>query len=184
MIPPLPNGPFSVLYFDPPWTFKVRSDKGKDRSAENHYSVMALADIKAMGAEIERVAAKDSVLFLWVTDPLLPEGLEVMRAWGFTYKTIGFYWTKRTKHGKPHIGTGYYTRANPEMCLLGTRGKGLPRQSRGVRRWIESTIGRHSAKPAEVRDRIEALFGDVPRLEGFAREVSPGWVGWGLEYPQ
>lgn len=178
---------FGVIYADPPWAFKVRSDKGMDRSAEQHYSTMSLADIKAL--PVERVAAPDCALLMWVTDPFLEQGLEVMNAWGFTFKTVGFLWAKlRRKAGEDalasdassyHVGMGYYTRANPEICLLGTRGR-PQRLHKDVRRLIVAPVREHSRKPDETHDRVERLF-PGPYLELFARQTRPGWSVWGNE---
>lgn len=162
---------YSAILADPPWRFATYSAKGLGRSAEAHYDCLSLPEIKAL--PVGELALPDSCLFLWATNPLLPQALEVMAAWGFTYKTVAFCWSKRTKHGKWHIGTGYWTRANAELCLLGTRGK--PRRlSRGVRMLVEAPIRQHSRKPDEVRAGIEALVLG-PYLELFARESAPGW---------
>ncbi|QBQ54948.1 MT-A70 family methyltransferase [Nitrosococcus wardiae] len=174
------NIKYSILYADPPWSFKVwNRDTGSGRSAESHYRTMSLEQIKAL--PVNEIAEKNSVLFLWAVNPSLPEAIEVMTAWGFTYKTVGFTWVKETMSGKDHVGMGYYTRANAELCLLATKGKPLSRQSRSVRQLIRAKVGRHSEKPAEVRDRIVELFGDLPRLEMFAREKVSGWDSWGNE---
>lgn len=171
-------GSYGVVLADPPWQFMSRSPKGDGRSASQHYAVMKLPEIKAL--PVADVAARDAVLFLWVTDPMLEQGLETMRAWGFTFKTVGFYWTKRTKTGLPFVGQGFWTRANPEQCLLGTRGS-PKRADASVRRWIDAPVREHSRKPDLARARIERLMGDVPRLEMFGRQQTPGWDVWGNE---
>jgi N6-adenosine-specific RNA methylase IME4 len=169
---------FKIIYADPPWQFKLRSEKGMGRSAENHYSCMSKEDLLAL--PVASVASKDCALFMWTTDPMLPFALKLMEAWGFQYKTVAFTWTKTTVNGLWHMGTGFWTRANPEMCLLGTRGA-PPRVGRGVRQLVVSPVGRHSEKPAEVADRIVELCGDVRRMELFARVRRPGWSAWGNE---
>lgn len=171
-------GSYGVIMADPPWTWRPRSEKGDARSAQNHYDCMDLAAIKAL--PVAEIAAKDCALFLWVTDPLLQEGIETMKAWGFTYKTVGFVWTKRNRDGSPFAGMGYWTRANPELCLLGTRGS-PKRVDKGVRRWIDAPRREHSRKPDLARARIERLMGlEVPRLEMFARQSHDnGWDAWG-----
>jgi|SRR6185312_2550332 len=172
---------FQVILADPPWHFKVRSPRGEGKSAVRYYPVMSLSDIKAL--PVPELAAPDAVLFLWAIWPMMPQALEVMAAWGFTFKTVGFTWAKQTKHGRWHIGTGYWTRANGEVCLLGTRGR--PRRiSRSVRQLVVAKTGAHSAKPPEVRERIVELMGDVPRIELFARERADGWQAWGLDCPE
>lgn len=167
---------YSILYVDPPWEWKARSEKGEGRSAKNHYSVMTLADIQAL--PIKSIANDDCVLFLWCTFPLLEAALETIKKWGFTYKTCGFTWVKQTKHGKWHFGNGYWTRANAELCLLATRGK--PKKvSSAVPQLVVAKTNGHSAKPPEVRDRIVELLGDLPRIELFARERCTGWDALG-----
>ena len=104
------------------------------------------------------LAADDCVLFLWATDPLLPKAFKLIEAWGFEYKTVGFYWVKTNAAAKSDqdffTGLGYWTRANPEQCLLATRGK-PSRKSKDVRRLIVDRRREHSRKPDQVRDRIE-----------------------------
>jgi N6-adenosine-specific RNA methylase IME4 len=170
---------YDIILADPPWSFKVRSPKGENRSAKNHYPVMTLDDIKRL--PIGETAEDNSVLFMWAIDPMLPEALDVIKAWGFVYKTVGFYWVKENFKGNGFFtGLGYYTRANPEMCLLATRGKGLPRKNKGVRKLVFSPRGAHSVKPDEVQRRIDVLYGtDINRIELFARRWYPGWSAWG-----
>ena len=90
------NDHYRVIYADPPWTFSTYSRKGKGRSAEAHYDCMTLSDIKAL--PVAEWASDDCVLLLWATDPLLEKAFDVIRAWGFTYKTVGFYWVKLNKY--------------------------------------------------------------------------------------
>lgn len=134
---------YSVIYADPPWSFKTYSDKGKDRSAERHYPTMKKEDIQAL--PINTIAAEDSVLLLWVTAPCLIEGIELISAWGFTYKTVAFTWIKQNKRNDGiFTGMGYYTRSNAEFCLLATKGKVLERKSHSVSSVVISHIERHS----------------------------------------
>ena len=171
---------YKIIYADPPWTFKTYSNKGKGRSAEMHYSCMSKKDIQDL--PINRIADKESALFVWVTYPCLLEGLELIEKWGFAYKTCGFSWVKlNRKSDTPFVGMGYYTRANNEICLLATKGKPLTRISKSVKQVVLSKIEEHSKKPAEVRDRIVDLFGDIPRIELFARQHAIGWDCWGNE---
>jgi N6-adenosine-specific RNA methylase IME4 len=179
---PTPNH-YKVIYADPPWTFSTYSRKGKGRSAEAYYDCMTVADIKAL--PVTQWAADDCVLLLWTTDPLLEKAFEVIRAWGFTYKTVGFYWAKLRQpepsynEGNFFTGLGFWTRANPEPCLLATRGK-PHRLSANVRKLVVSPRREHSRKPDEVYARIEALC-EGPYLEMFARFSRPGWDRWGLD---
>lgn len=171
---------YNIIYADPPWAYQVWSDKGKGRSAESHYPTMSKTDIQNLPAH--RICEKDCVLFLWVTAPCLEQGLELISAWGFTYKTVAFTWVKQNKKSDSFFtGMGYYTRANAEYCLIATKGKILERKSRAVHSVVCSHIERHSKKPNEVRDRIVQLFGDLPRIELFARQYADGWDCWGNE---
>jgi N6-adenosine-specific RNA methylase IME4 len=178
---------YSLIYADPPWKWLARSPKGEGRSASRHYQTMSLDDIKKL--PIGSISESRSVLCMWAIDTMIPEALELMDAWGFQYKTVVFYWIKENKKSPGFfMGNGYYTRANPETCLLGTRkknrdlgirGGGIPRVDKGVRRLIVSKIGRHSEKPEEAALRLERLFGDVSRVELFARRRRPGWDVFG-----
>jgi N6-adenosine-specific RNA methylase IME4 len=181
---PPPNR-YQVIYADPPWTFATYSRKGKGRSPEAYYDCMSQADIEAL--PVVEWAADDCVLLLWTTDPLLPRAFDVIRAWGFTYKTVGFYWAKLNKSAPELIydeksfftGLGFWTRANPELCLLATRGH--PKRRRAdVKKLIISPRREHSRKPDEAYKRIEALC-EGPYLEMFARAARPGWDRWGAE---
>lgn len=140
---------------------------------------MRLHDICAL--PVAGIADKDCALFLWATYPNLPEAFEVIKAWGFAYKTVGFTWVKRCKKSPGwFVGLGHWTRANAEVCLIATKGK-PKRVSKSVRQIIDSPIERHSKKPDEARTRIVELMGDIPRIELFAREITPGWAVWGNE---
>lgn len=171
---------YNIIYADPPWTFKTYSQKGKEKkSAECHYRCMKKEDIQQL--PIQNIAAEDCVLLLWVTFPCLEEGLELIKKWGFTYKTCGFTWVKRNKKSDSWFwGLGYWTRANSEVCLLATKGK-PKRVSKGVHQVCDARIMEHSKKPSEIRDRIVQLCGDLPRIELFARQHAEGWDCWGDE---
>lgn len=177
---PFPNKKYNIIYADPAWTYRVWSKKGAGRTASAHYTVSSLDEMKEL--PIQNIYEDDSVLFMWATYPNLKEALELGEAWGFEYKTVAFTWIKRNKKSNGFfVGMGYYTRANAEICLLFTRGKVLPRQSKSVRQICSARIRNHSQKPDEIRGRIVALFGDLPRIELFARQSVPGWDTWGNE---
>jgi N6-adenosine-specific RNA methylase IME4 len=169
---------YQVLYADPPWPFENYSAKGESRNPNRHYETMSLAQLKAL--PVGHLAAETCALFMWVTDPLLPQAIEVMQAWGFRFATVAFTWAKRTRLDTGwHMGTGYYTRANPEMCLLGMNGRRAPRVH-DVRQLVVDSIRQHSRKPDRVRTDIERMY-PGPYLELFARQPHPGWDSWGLE---
>ena len=177
----LPDGKFACIAADPPWRFRTWSDTNQQKSAQQHYDLMDLDAIKAM--PVADVAADDCALFLWATNPMIPQALEVMEAWGFAYKTIAFTWAKTTKRThyswapKYHLGLGYWTRANTETCFLGVRGK-PKRFAKDVRQLIVSPLREHSRKPDEFYSGVERLLSG-PRLELFARCGRPGWTAWG-----
>jgi N6-adenosine-specific RNA methylase IME4 len=138
---------------------------------------MDLNDIKQI--PVADLAAKNAVCLMWVVNPLLPQGIETLQAWGFTYKTVAFTWVKQNKKSPTYFtGLGYYTRANPEICILGTKGKPLPRKSRSVPNLCVSPIREHSRKPDEIITRIETLF-DGPYVELFSRTTRNGWDVFG-----
>tara|TARA_Y100001972_G_scaffold67274_1_gene82095 strand:+ start:985 stop:1527 length:543 start_codon:yes stop_codon:yes gene_type:complete len=169
---------YNVIYADPPWSFKTYSDKGKDRSPEKHYSVMTFKDICNM--PVGNIARDNSVLLMWAIDPLLDKAFEVIKAWGFTYKTVAFTWAKLNKT-KPGFftGLGYWTRGNPEMCLLATKGK-PKRLSKSVPQLVVDKRREHSRKPDIMYQHIENLL-EGPYIELFARQKRNGWDSWGNE---
>jgi N6-adenosine-specific RNA methylase IME4 len=170
---------YNIIYADPPWSYKVWSAKGSGRSAEQHYKTMVKEDIQSL--HISSIAASDCVLFLWATYPCLEEALELVKAWGFTYKTVAFTWVKRNKISDSWFwGLGHWTRSNPEICILATKGN-PHRVSKGVHSVVDDRIGRHSEKPDTVRKRIVELCGDLPRIELFARQKFDGWDVFGNE---
>ena len=136
---------------------------------------------KLCALPVETLAAKDSLLFLWATFPMLPEALQLIRAWGFTFKTVAFVWLKQNRKSPTWFyGLGYWTRGNAEICLLATRGH-PKRQATNIHQFIISPVEAHSKKPDEARDKIVSLLGDLPRVELFARQKCPGWDAWGNE---
>ena len=158
---------YSIIYADPPWAYRTYSKKGQGRSAESHYPTMSIEDIKAL--PVGELAAKDCALFLWITFPCLYEALEVLEAWGFSYKTVAFVWVKQN-------------RKNDDLftCILATKGH-PKRVNAAVSQVILSHVEEHSKKPDEARDRIVQLMGDLPRIELFARQSPEGWDVWGNE---
>jgi N6-adenosine-specific RNA methylase IME4 len=166
------SGYYGAILADPPWNHMTWSHKGKGRSASAYYDCMPLTDMEKM--PVRDWAAKDCALFMWTTDPMLENALGVIRAWGFAFKTIGFVWAKTNgRSGGFFMGTGHWTRANPEICLLATRGA-PKRISRAVRELIVAPRREHSRKPDEIYSGIEALVAG-PYLELFARFPRDNW---------
>jgi N6-adenosine-specific RNA methylase IME4 len=174
----LPDGRFGVVYGDPPWRFEPYSrETGLERDAANHYPVMTLADIKAL--EVPSIAADDCVLFLWGTSPMIEQALEVMRAWGFAYRSQ-FIWVK------DKIGLGFWARGKHEHLLIGVKGH-PPAPAPGTQfpSVLEAKVREHSRKPDEAYAIIERYFPTMPKVELFARvgTARPGWQHWGPEAP-
>lgn len=181
---------YRAILADPPWTYATWSDNGKDRSPEKHYDCMSYEEIATL--PVANVAEDDCILFLWTTDWALPRALEIIGRWGFTFKTVGFTWAKLNKSAEPYpeprngwchssffTGMGWWTRANPEICLLATRGR-PQRLAMDVRQLIIAPRREHSRKPDEIYRRIQRLV-PGPYLELFARTEAPGWDCWGNE---
>ena len=172
----LPDKKYNIIYADPPWSYQ---GKMMNSSVTDHYSVMNINDIANM--PIKNIADDNCVLFMWVTLPKLNEFMKVINGWGFEYKTTAFVWVKKNKKADSFfMGLGRWTRANPEICVLATRGN-ISRKSNSIRQLQVFPIERHSKKHDEFRDLILELVGDLPRIELFARETSSGWDSWGNE---
>ena len=189
----LPRKDYKVLVADPPWRFAAWSHRGEGKGASQHYDCMSLKDLCAL--PVESIVADDAALFLWVVQPMLPEALKLIEAWGFLYRTVAFVWVKMPaswtkdqfgfewapRRVKPKMGLGYHTRSGTEQCWLAIRGDGYKRQAQGIEQVLHAPLREHSRKPPEIMERIEALVGDVPRAELFARCERPGWDSWGEE---
>jgi N6-adenosine-specific RNA methylase IME4 len=174
---------YGVIYADPPWRFRTWSESNQKKAAKNHYDLMELADIKKL--PVQDMAADDCVLLMWACNPMIPQALEVIEAWGFKYKTVAFTWAKQSTTGsKWHMGLGYWTRQNTEQCFLATRGK--PKAlAHDIRQLVISPRREHSRKP-ELHQHIERLSVG-PYLEMFARTTVDGWDQYGNEcdkFPQ
>lgn len=179
---------YQIIYADPPWEYEFPATRASRGGAKADYPTMSKEEICSL--PIESIAAEDSILLLWVTFPKLEWAFDVMRAWGFEYLTKAFDWVKQNKTGSGLFwGMGQYTRSNTELCLLGKRGRGLPVISHSVHSVVMEPISKHSRKPIEVKNRILKLFGDLPRIELFARKEDllfdadgfDGWDVWGDE---
>ena len=170
--PPLPEGTFDLIYADPPWQL---GSPASPNSPEQHYPTLPTSQI----AELAVPAAENAVLFLWAVTSLLPDALEVIGAWGFTFRTC-LVWVK------PSIGLGNYVRNRHEKLLLATRGSyPLPPPQRRPGSVVEARRGRHSEKPARFYELIEQMYPQAQRLELFGRgKARPGWTSWGNEATQ
>jgi len=180
---------YSIIYADPAWSY---NDKSMNRGgAERHYETMSIDDIKSL--PINDISDDNCILFMWATFPMMQEALDVIKAWGFEYKTIGFNWVKTNKLTNVNQtsflpsesfdvfwGMGNWTRSNSEVCLLAVKGKPIKINS-DVHSVIYAPISKHSKKPKEIRERIIRLVGDLPRVELFARQKTEGWDVWGNE---
>lgn len=169
---------YRTILADPPWRFTLHSEAGEEKSPQAQYACMALPDIAAL--PVGQLAHPDGcALVMWATFPMLPEALDVMRAWGFAFVTGGA-WAKQSSTGaKWAFGTGYVLRSAAELFLIGKRGDVSP-LNRSTRNLLVAPVREHSRKPDQFRTDIEALF-PGPRAELFARERAPGWDAWGNE---
>jgi N6-adenosine-specific RNA methylase IME4 len=188
------RGAYQLALIDPPWTYDDKCTAGA-RGAAYKYSVLGLDDLKRL--DVPGLLAPRAAVALWVTAPLLAEGLACLAAWGLTYKTVLFCWVKTSGQRGMLIansagveglawGMGNHTRSNVELVLLGLKGPskralGIPRASAAVHQVVVAPRGAHSAKPRAVRERLVELYGDVRRVELFARERVPNWDAVGNE---
>lgn len=173
----LPNKKYDIIYCDPPWSYKDKASAGK-RGASYKYKLMTMNDL--FDLQVESICNDNCICFMWCTYPQLQNGLNLMRDWGFIYKTVAFTWVKKYKNGDNFMGMGNWTRSNAEIVLLGIKGK-PKRINAGIRQIIESIPEKHSKKPNEARNKIIDLCGDLSRIELFAREKTKGWDVWGNE---
>ena len=172
---------YSIIYADPQPAWSYRNMGNIQATANSHYQTMSQKDIESL--PINKIAADNSILFLWATFPKIQEALNTLKKWGYEYKTVGFVWIKKNKNGGNFFGVGWYTRSNSEVCLIGVKGK-APKINNSISQIVEAVRGKHSAKPAIVREKIVEFCGDLPRIELFARSDSKfknGWVNVGYE---
>lgn len=189
LYPDLPNEKYEIVYADPPWDYggKMQFDKsslkkeneGWERdifiSAANFkYPTVKTKDL--MKFPIPEICADNCLLFMWSTSPHLAQAIELGKAWGFEYKTIGFIWDKMNHN------PGQYTLSNCEVCLIFKKGKiPTPRGARNVQQLVRVPRTQHSVKPNEVRQGIERMFPTQKKIELFARQKPEGWDVWGLD---
>lgn len=181
---------YRVLLADPPWAFEAYSEKGYGRSPEAHYETMELEAIKALRQQLQfgRILESNVTLLLWTTGTYLAMAMELIPAWGFTYKSMEV-WRKVLAGANPdtatvdeeQMGLGYHRRSTAELVLIATRGQpGLPKVT--LKNLFSAEVGEHSEKPEVMHRRIEAGYGG-PYLELFARKPRRGWVTWGKPDP-
>jgi N6-adenosine-specific RNA methylase IME4 len=187
--PDLPQKKYSIIYADPPWDYngKLQFDKSSTSvdkldlrkkifiSAANFkYPTIKTKDLKKI--PIYEIAEDDCLLFMWVTNPHLAQGIEVAQSWGFEYKTVAFVWDKMVHN------PGRYTLSYCELCLLFKRGRiPTPRGSRNEKQLIRAPRREHSSKPIEVMQSIERMFPTQKKIELFARKKYENWDSWGLD---
>lgn len=169
---------YKLLYIDPPWSYNKYSNTKIDLGNKNRritpYRPMSLEELKAL--PIDKISEKDSVLLLWTTGPHNYSALELIKHWGFDFTTWQYSWLKRNKNNYAfHRGYGHYTQSNLEVCLLAKKGNGLKVLRHDIPQPYDGPTGDHSEKPDVFRQRTVQMFGDVPRLEGFARIKPDGW---------
>lgn len=165
---------YGGIIADPAWSYEMYGEGGYDKSPEAHYDTMGDEEICALPVDL--LASGDCLLFMWAIWPKMPVALQVMRSWGFTYKTGGS-WTKTTRTGKRAFGTGYILRSSCEPFLIGTIGSPAI-GSRSVRNLIESPRRLHSQKPPEAREMVTKLRPASFCAELFAIEPWPGHDTW------
>jgi len=178
----------SIIYADPPWQYTIKHhEKGTTMTglANQHYSTMSLNELKQLN--VKEIAAKDCILFLWTTGCQMKNSVEIMNEWGFSYKTMFMTWIKTTKEEVKGNRLGFYTRQACEFVLMGSKGNVLkyknPNYNTPICNVFEEDSQEHSRKPTYVRELIDKMFFNVPKIELFAREQSPGvdWDFWGDE---
>lgn len=160
---------YPIILADPPWRYEQASSES--RAIENHYPTMSLDEICAL--PVVDLATDDAVLFLWTTSPKLEESLRVVAAWSFTYRTCAVW-------DKEKIGMGYFFRQQHELLLVAVRGEPPhPAPADRVSSIVRAPRGKHSAKPVEVYEIVEAMYPTLPKVEMFCRSPRDGWGAWG-----
>lgn len=184
---PFPDKKYQIIYADPPWSYA--DEKANDpRLGGITYPTMELEHIKSL--PVSDISYENCALALWATMPLLKEGIEVIEAWGFRYITCLFNWIKLNPtdtsqrfcitEADIYSGLGHWVNGNAELCLFGKKGN-PERKTKDVKQVQIWPRAKHSAKPPQIRNEIVRLFGDLPRIELFARQKTEGWDVWGNE---
>lgn len=189
LYPDLPQNKYDIIYADPPWDYggKMQFDKSSVR-AENmdwkknifiscanfKYPTLKIHELKKI--PIQSIANANCLLFMWVTNPHLANGIELGNSWGFEYKTVAFVWDKMAHN------PGKYTMSYCELCLVFKKGKiPTPRGTRNEKQLLSVPRRQHSEKPSEIRQAIERMFPMQRKIELFARSRAEDWDVWGLD---
>ena len=176
---PFPDKKYQIIYADPPWDYKgQRQHNGRGGretgGAVVHYPTVTTTEMKKW--DVSRIADDECLLFMWATSPHLDQAIDLGKAWGFQWATVGFVWNKE------RVNPGFYTMSQCELCLVFKKNKiPLPRGARNVRQLLVVARNGHSEKPEEVRRRIESMFPHQRKIELFARRKTEGWDVWGLD---
>jgi N6-adenosine-specific RNA methylase IME4 len=187
--PDLPEEKYAIIYADPPWDYNGKmqfdkSSKGIEKinleknifisSANFKYPTVKTEVLKKL--PIYEISEDDCLLFMWVTNPHLAQGIELGKAWGFEYRTVAFVWDKMVHN------PGQYTMSYCELCLVFKRGKiPSPRGARNIKQLVRVPRGEHSEKPIAVQKGIEKMFPSQKKIELFARNKPENWDVWGLD---
>lgn len=167
---------YDVIVIDPPWRFRTWGEHNQAKSASRHYSLMQTTDIAAM--PVGQLAQQDCLLLLWATGAMLPQAIDVMRAWGFTYKSE-MVWRKVTANAKVRMGTGYWARSMHEPVLIGSIGK--PPKFSAFPSCFDGIAREHSRKPEEFYRLVAKHTAGLRRADVFSRQRRPGWDSFGNE---
>lgn len=171
---------YQIIYCDPPWDYKGQTQhtgRGgiKSGGAISHYPTMTVSEMKKLNVK-DIADPEGCLLFMWTSSPHLDQAIDLMKAWGFDYATIGFIWDKQ------RLNPGYYTLSQCEICIIGKLNRiPTPRGARNIQQLVSIKRTRHSQKPGEVRERIVQMFPKQNKLEMFARRKATGWDSWGNE---
>jgi len=171
---------YQIIYCDPPWDYKGQTQHtgrggAKSGGAISHYPTMTVSEMKKLNVK-DIADPEGCLLFMWTSSPHLDQAIDLMKAWGFDYATIGFIWDKQ------RLNPGYYTLSQCEICIIGKLNRiPKPRGARNIQQLVSIKRTRHSQKPGEVRERIVKMFPKQNKLEMFARRKAKGWDSWGNE---
>lgn len=182
-LPPLPAGPYDIVYADPPWYYY--GSRLKDAAAAKHYPLMSQEELASL--PVRNIMSKRAALFLWATCPRLNFAIELIERWGLHYRGVAYVWIKTNARGAIISGQGVpptFTKPTTELVLAATTtpsGRPFPLRDLSQGQVVLARRAEHSRKPPVFRERIEALCGNRTRIELFARERADGWDSWGVE---